>query len=141
MPVAYRTRRQPGVRQDPSPAGLPAGLVCSRKVYDWRGPYLQPMPRLAQRLTAALIDGWLAWSGSPLRLLDDPGQLALLASEGGQPPVPAYAKSGISLDAKGLVAVKYGYQGGRFTGRSMTGYLQQDTWTEAGCPITWLTPR
>ena len=108
-----------GVR-DPKATGLPDGLVCSRKVYDWRGPQLQPLPRLAQRLTAALIDGWLAWSGSPLRLLDDPKQLASLASQGAPEPVPPHDKSGIDLAAKDIVAVNYGYHGGRFVRRSMT---------------------
>ena len=37
-----------GVRHDPKATGLPDGLVASRKVYDWRGPQLQPLPRLAQ---------------------------------------------------------------------------------------------
>jgi hypothetical protein len=124
-----------GVRQDPEATDLPAGLVCSRTVYDWRGPYLQPLPRLAQRLTVALIDGWLGWSGSRLRLLDDPKTLAWLASQGAPYPVPPLAKSGIDLDARGLVAVNYGYHGGRFVGRTMTGYLQQDGWTEAGYPL------
>jgi hypothetical protein len=128
-----------GVRQDdPDAIELPAGLICSRKVYDWRGPYLQPLPRLAQRLTAALIDGWLGWSGSSQRLLDDPKQLALLASEGSPHPVPALAKSGIDLNARGLVRVNFGYHGGRFVAHTMTGYLQQDGWTEAGCPLPWL---
>ena len=45
-----------GVR-DPDAGELLDGLVCSRAVYDWRGPCLQPLPRLAHRLTAALIDG------------------------------------------------------------------------------------
>jgi hypothetical protein len=129
-----------GVRQDAEATDLPAGLVCSRKVYRWRGPYLQPLPRLAQRLTAALIDGWLAWSGSHLRLLDDPAKLAWLAAQGAPIPLPRLAESGIELGAKGLVAVKNGYHGGRFAGRSMTAYLQQEGWTEAGCPLPWLPP-
>jgi hypothetical protein len=124
-----------GVRHDSRATGPPDGLVCSRKVYDWRGPYLQPLPRLAQRLTAALIDGWLAWSGSPLRLLDDPEQLKWLASQGAPGPVPPHDQSGIDLAVKAIVAVDYGYQGGRFVRRSMTGYLQQDGWSEAGSPI------
>jgi hypothetical protein len=127
------------VRQEPERGDLPKELICSRTVYDWDCPRLQPLPQLAQRLTVALIDGWLSWSGSRLRLLDDPKKLTLLASEGAPPPVPPLAKSGIDLNARGLVAVKYGYHGGRFVGRTMTGYLQQDGWTEAGCPL-WLTP-
>jgi hypothetical protein len=129
-----------GVRQDHEATDLPAGLICSRRIHDWRGPCLQPLPRLAQRLTAALIDGWLAWSGSRLRLLDDPAKLASLAAQGAPPPVPPLAESGIELGAKGFVAVKDGYHGGRFVRRSMTGYLQQDDWTEAGCPLLWLAP-
>jgi hypothetical protein len=128
-----------GVRQAPDKSEFPAGLVCSRRVYDWRGPYLQPLPRLAQRLTGALIDGWLSWSGSRLRLLDDPKKLAWLASQGAPPPVPPLAKSGIDLDAKGLVTVKGGYHGGRFVERTITGYLQREGWTEAGFPF-FLTP-
>jgi hypothetical protein len=124
-----------GVRQDSTE--LPADLVCTRQVYDWRGPYLQPLPRLAQRLTAALIDGWLAWSGSRLRLLDDPEKLAWLASQGAPHPVPPLEKSGIDLNAQGIARVKDGYHGGRLVGRSVTGYLQQDGWTEAGCPLLW----
>jgi hypothetical protein len=121
---------------DAETRGGPAGddLLCSRRVYDWRGPYVQPLPRLAQRLTAALIDGWLAWDGSG-RLLDDPEQLASLASQGAPPPLPALAASGVDLGAKGLVAVDGGYHGGRFARRSMTGYLHQDGWTEAGAPL------
>ncbi len=128
-----------GVRQGPEGRALPEGLICSRAVYDWDGPRLQPLPQLAQRLTVALIDGWLSWSGSRLRLLDDPKKLASLASEGAPPPVPPLPKSGVDLNARGLVAVNSGYHGGRFVRRTMTGYLQQDGWTEAGCPL-WLTP-
>ena len=128
-----------GVRQEPDRGDLPEDLICSRTVYDWDGPRLQPLPQLAQRLTVALIDGWLSWSGSRLRLLDDPNKLALLAAEGAPPPVPPVAKSGVDLNARGLVAVNSGYHGGRFVRRTMTGYLQQDGWTEAGCPL-WLTP-
>jgi hypothetical protein len=125
-----------GVRQNPDSHELPAGLVCSRRVYDWRGPYLQPLPRLAQRLTTALIDGWLAWSGSRLRLLDDPKHLAWLASQGSPEPMPPLAKSGINLNAQGIVTVKDGYHGGRFARGSMSGYLQRDGWTEAGYPLS-----
>ena len=128
-----------GVRQEPEGGDLPEDLLCSRTVYDWDGPRLQPLPQLAQRLTVALIDGWLSWSGSRLRLLDDPKKLASLASEGAPPPVPPLPKSGVDLNARGLVAVNSGYHGGRFVRRTMTGYLQQDGWTEAGCPL-WLTP-
>ncbi len=125
-----------GVRQDPDSTELPAGLVRSRRVHDWRGPNLQPLPRLAQRVTTALIDGWLAWSGSRLRLLDDPKHLAWLASQGSPEPVPPLAKSGIDLNVQGIVTVKDGYHGGRFVRRSMSGYLQQDGWTEAGYPLS-----
>ncbi len=128
-----------GVRREPEGGDLPEGFICSRTVYDWDGPRLQPFPQLAQRLTVALIDGWLSWSGSRLRLLDDPKKLTLLASEGAPPPVPPLPKSGVDLNARGLVAVNSGYHGGRFVRRTMTGYLQQDGWTEAGCPLC-LTP-
>ena len=120
-----------------SPAGssvteLPAGLVRSRRVHDWRGPNLQPLPRLAQRVTTALIDGWLAWSGSRLRLLDDPKHLAWLASQGSPEPVPPLAKSGIDLNVQGIVTVT-----GRVPRRSVRPpqherlSFQQDGWTEA----------
>jgi hypothetical protein len=75
---------------------------------------------------------------SRLRLFDDPKKLASLASQGAPPPVPPHSKSGVDLNARGLVAVKYGYHGGRFVRRTMTGYPQQDGWTEAGYPL-WLT--
>lgn len=125
-----------GVRQDPDryPETID-DLICSRQVYDWRGPYLQPLPRLAQRLTASPIDGWLAWSGSRQRLLDDPEKLAWHASQGAPPPVPPLAESGVDLAAKEIITVKDGYHGGRFVRRSMSGYLQQDGWSEAGCPL------
>src|SRR5215203_4169555 len=86
-----------GVRQEPERGDLPEGLICSRTVYDWDCPRLQP---LAQRLTVALIDGWLSWSGSRLRLLDAPKKLTLLASQGAPRPVPPLAKSGVGLDAR-----------------------------------------
>ena len=89
-----------GVRHHPEATGLPDGLVCSRTIYDFRGAHLQPLPRLAQRLTAALIDGWLVWGGSPLRLLDDPKHLTWLASQGSPEPMPPHDKSGIDLAAK-----------------------------------------
>jgi len=130
--IELGTRRDP--RETPNRS---VGLVCRRKVYDWREPYLQPLPRLAQRLTTALVDGWLAWSGSPLRLLDTPAQLEWLASQGSPVPVPPLAETGFELGAKGLVAIHYGYHGGRFARRSMTGYLQQDGWSEAGSPLLW----
>jgi hypothetical protein len=124
-----------GTRRDREATDLPAGLVCSRQIYGWRGPNLQPLPRLAQRLRAALIDGWLAWSGSSLRLPDDPAQLAGLLSQGAPGPVPSLAESGIDLGAKSFVEIEYGYHGGRFVRNNMTGYLQQDGWSEAGVPI------
>jgi hypothetical protein len=49
--------------------------------------------------------------------------------------MPSPAKSGIDLEAKAIVAVKCGYHGGRFVARTMTGYLQQDGWSEAGYPL------
>jgi hypothetical protein len=97
-----------GERKDHKATDLPAGLICSRRIYDWRAPFLQPLPRLANRLTAALIDGRLAWSGSRLRLLDDPAKLELLAAQAAPHPVPALAESGIELGAKSFVAVNDG---------------------------------
>jgi hypothetical protein len=126
-----------GTRRDPRETPIrAASLVRRRKVYDFRSPLLQPLPRLAQSLTAALIDGWLAWPGSPLRLLDTPAQLEWLGSQGSPVPMPPLAESGIALDPKGRVMVKNGYHGGRFIqlNRSITGYLQQDGWSEAGAP-------
>jgi hypothetical protein len=124
-----------GVRSDEATATLPADLIRSRQIYDFRGPYLQPLPQLAQRLTTALIDGWLAWTSSPRRLLDDPKRLAWHAASGSPEPMPPLKKSGIDLAAKPIVAVNYGYHGGRFVARSTTGYLQQEGWTEAGFPM------
>jgi hypothetical protein len=126
-----------GRRQDPKATELPADLVCSRRVYEWRGPYLQPLPRLAQRLKAGLIDAWLAWSGSRLRLLDDAEMLAWHKAQRAPGPVPALAESGIDLGAKAFVTVKGGYHGGRFVDCQMTGYLHQDDWTEAGFPLPY----
>jgi hypothetical protein len=123
-----------GVRQYPQAQPL-ADLMCRRKVYGWAEPYLQPLPRLAARLRAALIDGWLAWTGSRLRLLDDPQRLAHLVSEGAPPPVPALKDSGIDLGANRFVRVGTGYVGGRFISSAMTGYVQQEGWTEAGFPL------
>ena len=99
-------RRFPG-----DPTELPAGLRPQPATgHDWRGPNLQPLPRLAQRVTTALIDGWLAWSGSRLRLLDDPKHLAWLASQVAPEPVPPLAKSGIDLNVqRGIVTVKDKY--------------------------------
>src|SRR5215203_1835569 len=51
-----------GVRQEPERGDVPEDLICSRTIYDWDCPRLQPLPQLAQRLTVALIDGWLSWS-------------------------------------------------------------------------------
>jgi hypothetical protein len=110
-------------------------LVRHRKIYNWRGPVLQPMPRLEQRLTVALIDGWLAWNGSPLRLLDSPKQLERLAGQGSPEPVPPLAKSGFDLAAKQRVAVTSRYHGGRFAGCTTTGYLQRDERSEPSYPL------
>jgi hypothetical protein len=71
--------------------------------------------------------GGLGWSGSRLRLLDDPAKLTWLAAQGAPPPVPPLAESGIELGAKGFVAVKDGYHGGRFIGRSMTAICSRST--------------
>src|SRR5829696_983108 len=120
-------------------AMLGAGAQCDPVLPSYRGTTTQkrsssapgPLPHLSNRvfetyeaIIEAACDAWRS---------------LLLAAEGAPPPVPPVAKSGVDLNARGLVAVKYGYHGGRFVGRTMTGYLQQDGWTEAGCPL-WLTP-
>jgi hypothetical protein len=72
-----------------------------------------PSPKLWQRLRVALMDGWLAWTGTPRRLLDDKEKLASLR---GRPngDVPAHEKSGMSLARRSEVHVHGAYIGGRF---------------------------
>lgn len=138
--------QEAGIRGEPETyrrRGTPdrsGNLVISRKIYDWRGPLLQPLPRLAQRLTAALIDGWLAWGGSPLRLLDDPKRLAWLEGQGAPGPVPPHQESGFELGAKDQVWVKYGYRAGHFFNPFFMARLHQEGQVEPGSPLPWRWP-
>jgi hypothetical protein len=82
--------------------------------------------------------GIQAWPGGQgIRPFADCLYHAILKAQGAPSPVPPLAESGIDLGARGIVNVEEGYHGGRFVGRSMSGYLQQDGWTEAGCPLPW----
>ena len=134
----FGVRPQPG--SWPGDPDLTADLARARQIYEWRGPTLQPLPRLAQRLATSLIDGWLAWGDSPLRLLDDPEQLAWLAGQGAPGPIPPQAESGFALNAKGEVWVEGGYRDGRFLGRRFMARLAQDGEIEVGNPQPWHWP-
>ena len=76
-----------------------------------------PSPSVTQRITAALIDGWLAWTGTPKRLLDDPKHLHEL---GKRAQVPPLERSGIDLGRKSRVRVEGAYVGGLFNTRAAT---------------------
>jgi hypothetical protein len=100
------------------PDGVPAA-------YFWREkregnlirPQTIPSPAITQRVTAALIDGWLVWTGTPMRLLDDPEHLQEL---GKRAQVPPLERSGIDLERKSKVRVEGTYVGGRFNRRAAT---------------------
>ncbi len=81
-----------------------------------------PSPAIIQRVTAAFIDGWLAWAGSSKRLLDDPEHLRELGTQ-----VPPFERSGIDLGRKSQVRVEGAYVGGRFnTSAATTAWLEGD---------------
>ncbi len=81
-----------------------------------------PSPAVAQMVTAALIDGWLAWTGTSKRLLDDPEHLQKLGKKAEVPPLE---RSGIDLGRKSRVRVEGGYVGGRFnTSAATTAWLE-----------------
>jgi hypothetical protein len=97
------------------PSGLPDNWF--RQGQKWAGGRMCeiPSPRLWQRLRVALMDGWLAWTGTANRLLDDPDKLARL--RGGRfASVPPQEKSGIDLARKPVVHVDGAYIGGHFDG-------------------------
>jgi hypothetical protein len=75
---------------------------------------------------AALIDGWLAWTGASKRLLDDPEHLQKL---GERAQVPPLERSGIDLGQKSQVRVEGAYIGGRFNTRAAT-----TAWIEGDSP-------
>lgn len=81
-----------------------------------------PSPSGWQRVATALIDGWLSWTGSPNRMLDDPSQLETLRNRDAYLPEPE--KSGIGLGRKAQVRIEGGYLAGRFnTMHSTTAWL------------------
>ena len=82
-----------------------------------------PSPAVTQRVTAAFIDGWLAWTGTSKRLLDDPEHLQEL---GRRAQVPPFERSGIDLGRKSQVRVEGAYVGGCFNTRAAT-----TAWLEA----------
>jgi hypothetical protein len=83
-----------------------------------------PSAAVTQRVTAALIDGWLAWTGTSERLLDDPEHLQEL---GRRADVPPFERSGIGLGRKSGVSVEGAYVGGRFnTCSATTAWLEGD---------------
>ncbi|HLG84697.1 MAG TPA: hypothetical protein VKY22_27140 [Bradyrhizobium sp.] len=85
-----------------------------------------PSPAVTQRVTAALIDGWLAWPGTSKRLLDDPEHLQKLGERARVPPLE---RSGIDLGQKSQVRVEGAYIGGRFNTRAAT-----TAWIEGDSP-------
>ena len=100
-------------RQHIRPDGLPASLFRGWRINEQWGQSIGPSPRLWETVSEALLDGWLAWTGKPGRLLDDPAHLKAVA-DGPYDPPPPLAESGISLNQKSRVEVEGGYVGGRF---------------------------
>ena len=81
-----------------------------------------PSPAIAHRITTALIDGWLSWTGTSERLLDDPEHLQEFRQW-----APRLEHSGIDLGRKSQVRVEGAYVGGRFnTSASTTAWLEGD---------------
>jgi len=74
-----------------------------------------PSPAVTQQVTAALIDGWLAWTGTPKQLLDNPQHLRELGER-----APPLERSGIGLGRKAEIRVEGAYVGGRFNTRAPT---------------------
>ncbi len=110
-----RDLKRIGLRDTASltPAGLPASLFRGWRMNEPWGQSIGPSPRLWETVSEALIDGWLAWTGNPGRLLDDPAHLNAMAEDGPCDP-PPLAESGIGLNQKSRVEVQGGYVGGRF---------------------------
>jgi hypothetical protein len=105
------------------PDGVPA-------IYFWRRKTLAgvtkffpeasgaiPSSAVTQRVTAAFIDGWLAWTGTSKRLVDDPEHLKELGKYAEVLPLD---RSGIDLGRRSQVRVEGAYVGGRFNARAAT---------------------
>jgi hypothetical protein len=105
------------------PDGVPAAYFWRKKTPGNLTRFLPeasgaiPSPAVAQRVTAALIDGWLAWTGTSKRLLDDPQRLQDFRKRAQVPPLE---RSGIDLGWKSRVRVEGAYVGGRFNTRAAT---------------------
>jgi len=101
------------------PDGVPAGYFWRKKAPENAMRFLPdtsgavPSPAIAQRLTTALIDGWLAWTGTSMRLLDDSERLQELGRSG-KAQVPPLERSGIALGRASNVRVEGAYVGGHF---------------------------
>jgi hypothetical protein len=113
------------------PDGVPATYFWREKPVRYLNRLLPgvsmtiPSPAITQRVAAALLDGWLAWTGTSKRLLDDPDHLQELARRRAQ--VPSLERSGIDLGRKSRVRVEGAYLGGRFNTRaSTTAWLESD---------------
>jgi len=76
-----------------------------------------PAVAFSRKLTAALTDGWIAWTGTDRRLLDDPAKVAEIAREDPY-DTPPLERSGIDLKQKKRVSVEGGYIGGRYSSRN-----------------------
>jgi len=112
------------------PDGVPATYFWrERPVEKWirvlpEASMAIPSPAITRRIAAALIDGWLAWTGTSKRLLDDAEHLQKLAETA---QVPSLEQSGIDLGRKSRVMVEGAYVGGRFNTRaSTTAWLESD---------------
>jgi hypothetical protein len=112
------------------PDGVPAAYFWRKKMPENLMSFLTeasgatPSPAVTQRATAALIDGWLAWTGTSKRLLDDPERLRELGKRAQVPPLEL---SGIDLGQKSRVRVEGAYVGGRFNAHAST-----TAWLEGG---------
>jgi hypothetical protein len=105
------------------PGGISADLFVGQQSR-FGSVQIIPSPSVWQRVTTALIDGWLVWAASPNRLLDDPSQLEKL--RGRDAYLPEHEKSGIDLGRKAQVRVEGGYLAGRFnTMHSTTAWIAE----------------
>jgi hypothetical protein len=110
------------------PDGVPASYFWRKKLPENLIKFLPeaswavPSPGVAQRITSALIDGWLAWTGTSKRVLDDPQRLKEFG--GSAPPLE---RSGIDLGRKSQIRVEGAYVGGRFNTSAPT-----IAWLEGG---------
>ncbi len=113
--IGLRDRRR---FDDAAPQGLPAASFPAVALH--RTTLSLP---LARRVTHALLDGALSWTGSAHRLLDDPQAFARLGKRDGS--MPPYERSGVELQAPRRAAVIGGYASGRYTR-----YLETAAWLE-----------